>query len=122
VTYDWQRPQALQIPTTERFRIAEPCGQLFDYVLENAIEPQFFREIERRPSAEEILPGAIVKIGLQPKNMFKDYPEHFWAEIVERRGNFGFVAKVANDIQSTFGLNFGDHIIICIHHIREVSA
>lgn len=97
----------------------EPIGTLFDYALYNAQDPGLFRNQPSVAARLALRVGQAVKIGLQRDGVT---PEHFWVEIVERRGEQGFVGRIDNNIFSPFGVRRDDHIVFCIQHIREIEA
>jgi hypothetical protein len=109
----------------ESIVLVEPFGRLIDYVMINAEDPSLYSFL---PETEELLrlqAGDAVKIGLNPPDLHDDlglHPEHFWVEIVERRGRSGFVGKVQNDLQPHFNLKHGALLVFCSHHIRAISG
>lgn len=97
--------------------IKEPFGALIDYALVNAQDPSLYSFIPETEAILALKPGRGVKIGLEGGAN----PEHFWVMIVERRGVHGFVGKVQNTLLPGWGIDFGDHLIFCGHHIREIE-
>lgn len=100
--------------------ITEPSGALIDYALQNAQDPDLFQSMPPLARMAQLGPGDEVKIGLEPRSA-DAHVEHFWVEIREKRGVTGFIGKVVNDLQPALRVRFGDHLIFCAQHIREIK-
>lgn len=106
---------------SESLEIVEPLGALIDYALINAQDPSLYARIPSLQALAGLRPGQAVKIGLNP-DRDGEHPEHFWTEIVERRGERGFVGRVQNDIQPGLGVKHGEALVFCAHHIIEIEG
>jgi hypothetical protein len=103
--------------------LTRPRGSLIDYAMVNAEDPNLFSAMPSSIETAALKPKQGVKIGIEGDNITgSPHPEHFWVEIVERRGIKGFVGKVANDLQPEFGLKYGDLILFAEHHIRAIQG
>lgn len=115
---------AKENPVSEALEIVEPRGALIDYAMINAEQPDLYARIPSLQTLAGLRVGQFVKIGLRA--LFLDqssglHPEHFWIEIVERRGEQGFVGRVENDIQDGFRVKYRDALVFCAHHIIEIK-
>lgn len=108
--------------------IVEPRGVLIDYARTNAEDPSLYGRIPELGELMSLELSQDVKIGLECTPLTRivsdgigPNPEHFWVQIIERRGVQGFIGKVLNDLQPGFGVKHGEHLLFCANNIIEIG-